>query len=287
MGNCSQINNTTILGTSAVTYDSTPLPCTDVNTCDGLNTVLSKFDTIICNVKESVDILTEQVIDITEDLMIITEDIININNQLNICCPTCDFTGTADQLPDPTTTTTSSSSTSTSTTTSSSSTTSTTSSTTTVPPTSTTTSTSSSTSTSTSTTSTSTSSTTSSTTTTSTTVNPFGQFGVSNQSGGLIAGTWTIFINSVPYNDFSTGFASIPNNTSVLLPMNNNFNPPRTGTFKIVFTPGSGMSISRQATLTGGSSVGPVNFILNAGNYEATINVTTPNAQLGYSIQIT
>ena len=76
---CSQVNNTTILGTSAVTYDSTPLPCTDVNTCDGLNTILSKFDTIICNVKESVDILTEQVIDITEDLMIITEDIIKEN----------------------------------------------------------------------------------------------------------------------------------------------------------------------------------------------------------------
>ena len=31
---CPQINNTTIIGTSAVTYDGTPLPCTDVNTCD-------------------------------------------------------------------------------------------------------------------------------------------------------------------------------------------------------------------------------------------------------------
>ena len=98
MGNCPQVNNTCIKGTSAVTYDSTPLPCTDVNTCDGLNTILDKFDTIICDVKESVDILTEQVIDITEDLMLITEDIINIQNQLEICCPTCDFTGTADEL---------------------------------------------------------------------------------------------------------------------------------------------------------------------------------------------
>ena len=98
MANCSKINNTTILGTSAVTYDSTPLPCTDVNTCDGLNTILSKFDTIICDVKSNVDILTEEIIDITENIMIIGEDIINVYNQLDICCPTCDFTGTADQL---------------------------------------------------------------------------------------------------------------------------------------------------------------------------------------------
>jgi uncharacterized protein (TIGR02145 family) len=158
MADCSQINNTCTKGTSAVSYDSTPLPCTDVNTCDGLNTILDKFDTIICDVKESVDILTEQIIDITEDLMIITEDIINIQNQLEICCPTCDFTGTADELlvcdftgtadqlldcsftgethqvPGPTTTTTSSStstSTSTSTSSTSTSTTSSTSSTTT------------------------------------------------------------------------------------------------------------------------------------------------------------
>jgi hypothetical protein len=129
MANCSQINNTTIKGTSAVTYDSTPLPCTDVTTCDGLNDILSKFDAVICDVKASVDILTEEIIDITEDIMIITEDIININNQLEICCPNCNFsgtanqilncnfTGTANQLPDPTTTTTSSSSTTTTTTT--------------------------------------------------------------------------------------------------------------------------------------------------------------------------
>jgi hypothetical protein len=154
MGNCSQINNTTILGTSAVTYDGTKLPCTDVNTCDGLNTILSKFDAIICDVKSNVDILTEEIIDITEDIMIITEDIININNQLEICCPICDFTGTADelplcdftgeadQLPDPTTTTTSSStstSTSTTTSTSTSTSTSTTTTSTTLPPTTTTT----------------------------------------------------------------------------------------------------------------------------------------------------
>ena len=86
MGNCSQVNNTTILGTSAVTYDGTPLPCTDVNTCDGLNTILAKFDAIICDATNSVDILTEDITNLTEDLMIIIDDVININNQLNICC---------------------------------------------------------------------------------------------------------------------------------------------------------------------------------------------------------
>lgn len=172
MSNCPQINNTTIIGTSAVTYDSTPLPCTNVTTCDGLNDILSKFDAVICDVKASVDILTEEIIDITEDIMIITEDIININSQLEICCPNCNFsgtanqilncnfTGTANQLPDPTTTTTTSSSS-----------TSTTTSTTAVPTTTTTSSSSSTTTTTSSSTSTSTSTTsTSSTTTTTTTI---------------------------------------------------------------------------------------------------------------------
>jgi len=155
MGNCSQVNNTTIHGTSAVTYDGTPLPCTDVDTCDGLNTILAKFNAVICAAQASVDTLTEDVMNITEDVMLITEDLINIHDQLDICCPICDFTGTADelplcdftgeadQLPDPTTTTTSSTSTSTSTRTSTSSSTSTctstTTSTTTVAPTTTTT----------------------------------------------------------------------------------------------------------------------------------------------------
>lgn len=126
MANCSQINNTTIKGTSAVTYDSTPLPCTDVTTCDGLNDILSKFDAVICDVKASVDSITEDVINLTEDLMLITEDIVDIQNQIFICCPICEFTGTADQLPDPTTTTTSTSSSTTTTSTSSTTTTTTT-----------------------------------------------------------------------------------------------------------------------------------------------------------------
>lgn len=98
MANCSQINNTTIKGTSAVIYDSTPLPCTDIKTCDDLNTILAKFDSVICSAVANVAILKEEVTNITEDVMIIIEDIININNQLNICCPNCNFTGTATEL---------------------------------------------------------------------------------------------------------------------------------------------------------------------------------------------
>ena len=78
MGNCSQVNNTTIKGTSAVTYDSTQLPCTDVNTCDNLNTVLSKLDSVICKVTDDINTLTEDVMNITEDVMMITEDLITI-----------------------------------------------------------------------------------------------------------------------------------------------------------------------------------------------------------------
>jgi hypothetical protein len=98
MANCPQINNTTIIGTSAIGYDSTPLPCTGVQPCDGLNDILVKFDSIICNAINSINELTDDVTNITEEVMIISEEIININDQLNICCPICDFTGTANQL---------------------------------------------------------------------------------------------------------------------------------------------------------------------------------------------
>jgi hypothetical protein len=104
MENCPQINNTTIKGTSVISYDSTPLPCTDVKQCDGLNDILTKFDTIICNVTNNVNILVEEVTNITEDLMIISENIIDINTQLNICCPTTTTTTTT--IPPTTTTTT-------------------------------------------------------------------------------------------------------------------------------------------------------------------------------------
>jgi hypothetical protein len=119
--------------------------------------------------------------------------------------------------------------------------------------------------------------------------NPYGTFSVFNQSGATISGTWQVYINSVPYNDFSTGFATILNNTTAQLPLNNNFFPPRSGTFVIQFTPGSGINTSKKATLIGGSStsVGPVNFVLNAGKYEATISVAPAVWQFNYSIQIT
>lgn len=104
MANCPQINNTTIIGTSAIGYNSAPLPCSGVQPCDGLNDILNAFETIICDVKDSVGELTDNVTNITEEVMLISEQIIDINNQLNICCPT--------------TTTTSSSTSSTSTTTS-------------------------------------------------------------------------------------------------------------------------------------------------------------------------
>jgi len=156
MVECSQINNTSIIGTSAVKYDSTPLPCTNVNTCDGLNDILSKFDAVICDVKANVDILTEEIITLTEDVMVITEDITNIYSQLNVCCPTTTTTTTVVPtttttttiVPTTTTTSSSTSSTTTSTTSTSSSTTSTS---TTATPTTTTTSSSTSTSTSTTT----------------------------------------------------------------------------------------------------------------------------------------
>jgi hypothetical protein len=94
MADCSEINNITIIGTSVITYDSTPLPCTDVKTCDGLNTILDKFNSVICNVAADVALLTEDITNITEDLMILSEDVIIINNRLNICCPTTTTTTT-------------------------------------------------------------------------------------------------------------------------------------------------------------------------------------------------
>ena len=119
--------------------------------------------------------------------------------------------------------------------------------------------------------------------------NPFGTFSVFNQSGSTISGTWQVYINSVPLSSFSTGFATILNNTTATLPLNANFNAPRTGTFLVQFTPGSGISSSRKATLIGGSStsVGPVNFVLYAGKWDAYITVAPAVQQLAYSIQIT
>jgi len=94
MANCPQINNTTIIGTSTITYDGTPLPCSNVQTYDGLNDILIKFDNIICNIQQSTNTLINDITNITEDVMLVTEDIININNQLGVCCPTTTTTTT-------------------------------------------------------------------------------------------------------------------------------------------------------------------------------------------------
>lgn len=103
MSNCSQINNTTLKGTSTVIYDSTSLPCTNVDKCDDLNTILTKFDNVICSVTADVNSLIVEVTNLTEDLIIITGDLVELNNKLNICCPT---TTTTTTVPPTTTTTT-------------------------------------------------------------------------------------------------------------------------------------------------------------------------------------
>lgn len=112
MSNCSQINNTTIIGTSDVFYDGPQLPCSNIETCDTLTVAFEKLDELVCVIIEDVESLTNEVNNIEENLVDINNTIVNINNQLNICCPT--------------TTTTSSSSTSTTTSTSSTTTTTTT-----------------------------------------------------------------------------------------------------------------------------------------------------------------
>ena len=272
MSNCPQINNTTIIGTSAVTYDSTPLPCTNVTTCDGLNDILSKFDAVICDVKASVDILTEEIIDITEDIMIITEDIININNQLEICCPNCNFsgtanqilncnfTGTANQLPDPTTTTTSSSSTSTTT------------STTAVPTTTTTSSSSSTTTTTSSSTSTSTSS---STTTTSTTAPVYTYAGtvVNNTANPITAGTAIIKVNG-------SGVAYVTLNIApgATQTFNTTYSVPVSGIgndFTIELYTYTGVTTSNTMKQEGGDCGTSTGTFVNMGSYLMATSTTT------------
>jgi hypothetical protein len=93
MSNCPQSNNETI-ETNTISYNSSTLPCTDVDTCDDLNTILSKFNTIICSATESVNTITENVENITQDISNITNSITNINNQLNTCCPSFTTTTT-------------------------------------------------------------------------------------------------------------------------------------------------------------------------------------------------
>lgn len=114
MSNCSQINNTTIIGTSDVFYDGPQLPCSNIETCDTLTVAFEKLDELVCVIIEDVESLTNEVNNIEENLVDINNTIVNINNQLNICCPTTTTTSSSSST---STTTTSTSSTTTTTTT--------------------------------------------------------------------------------------------------------------------------------------------------------------------------
>lgn len=97
MATCSNINNITVIGTSDIIYDSVPIPCTNINTCDNLNTILTKINNVICNIQTNSNIIAQGVSTINNNLLSISEDIININNQIYICChpPTTTTTSTS------------------------------------------------------------------------------------------------------------------------------------------------------------------------------------------------
>lgn len=272
---CPQINNTTIKGTSAVTYDSTPLPCTGVNTCDGLNVILSKFDSVICNIAADVATLTEDITNATEDLMIIIDDVININDQLDICCTTT----TSTTLPVTTTTTTSSSSSTTSTsttatpttTTTSTSSTSTTTSTTTAAPSTTTTSSSSSTS-----------------TTTSTTAPVYTYAGtvVNNTGNAITANTALIRVNGTPVAFVTLNIA--PGATQTF---STTYSVPVMGVgndFTIELYTYTGVTTSNTMKQAGGTCVTSTGNFINMGSYlMATSTTTSPTLCSVYVIAMT
>lgn len=96
MAICPQINDK-IKGTDTVNYNSVPLPCSNVITGDNLNIVFDKYNTTICNIITSVNVLTENLINISENVIEDSLTVIELLNKTNICCPTCTFTGTATQ----------------------------------------------------------------------------------------------------------------------------------------------------------------------------------------------
>lgn len=96
MSNCPQINDK-IKGTDVVNYNSVPLPCSNVVLGDNLNIIFDKFNTNICSIRTSVNILTEDLLNIYENVIADSLIVNNLLNQTNICCPTCTFTGTAIQ----------------------------------------------------------------------------------------------------------------------------------------------------------------------------------------------
>lgn len=98
MAYCSQIKDK-IKGTDIITYNSTPLPCSNVITDDNLNTIFSKFNTTLCNIRTNLDITTNNLSAIYNTITAQSLEVINLKNQAHICCPLCNFTGTAIQLP--------------------------------------------------------------------------------------------------------------------------------------------------------------------------------------------
>ena len=123
------------------------------------------------------------------------------------------------------------------------------------------------------------------TTTTTTTTEAPQYFSVYNTTGNTVQGRWQIFYNSTPYNDISLSYATIPNNVSVLFPMNISISPTTGGTFMVRFV-GTGIVTSNQASLDSGSQVGPVNFTLDSSTYQAILIAAPSQIQYGYSIVI-
>lgn len=97
MAYCSQIKDK-IKGTNIITYNSTPLPCSNVITDDNLNTIFNKFNITLCNIRTNLDIITNNLSNIYSTIVAQSLEVINLKNQSRICCPICSFTGTVIQL---------------------------------------------------------------------------------------------------------------------------------------------------------------------------------------------
>jgi hypothetical protein len=96
MAICSQIKNE-IKGTDIITYNSTPLACTNVLNQDALNEALNKINTSVCNTRTSLDITSANLSNIYSTIVNKSLEVISLKNQAHTCCPTCTFTGTAIQ----------------------------------------------------------------------------------------------------------------------------------------------------------------------------------------------
>lgn len=97
MAYCSQIKDK-IKGTDIITYNSTPLPCSNIVTDDNLNTIFNKFNTILCNIRTSLDITTNNLSNVYSNIISTSLQVNSLKNQVHTCCPLCTFSGTAIQL---------------------------------------------------------------------------------------------------------------------------------------------------------------------------------------------